>query len=132
MTSYLPVFSCNLYINAFNLLIPNHCSKQLQLIHRTLTLNFSKYIHKYFFIYKSPFKKLLLCSAFVSIDVFFCQIRHKNAKIVSYFVAIKIHLDNIFRTKQTAIQNNLIHAVINNQPNEFEIQHLEKYKVKVL
>ena len=51
---------------------------------------------------------------------------------MSYFVAIKIHLDNIFRTKQTAKQNNLIHAEVNKWPNQFEIQHLEKLKVKVL
>ena len=49
-----------------------------------------------------------------------------------YFVTIKIHFDNIFRTKQIAKQNNLIHAVIKKWPNEFEIQHLEKIKVKVL
>ena len=49
-----------------------------------------------------------------------------------YFVAIKIHFDNIFKTKQTAKQNNLIHAVIKKWPNQFEIQHLEKFKVKVL
>ena len=49
-----------------------------------------------------------------------------------YYVAIKIHFDNIFRTKQTAKQNNLIHAEVNKWPNHFEIQHLEKLKVKVL
>ena len=49
-----------------------------------------------------------------------------------YFVTIKIHFDNVFRTKQIAKQNNLIHAVIKKWPNHFEIQHLEKIKVKVL
>ena len=49
-----------------------------------------------------------------------------------YFVAIKIHFDNIFKTKQTAKQNNLIHSEVNKWPNHFEIQHLEKFKVKVL
>ena len=49
-----------------------------------------------------------------------------------YYLAVKIHFDNVFRTKQTAKQNNLIHSEVNKWPNQFEIQHLEKLKVKVL
>ena len=41
--------------------------------------------------------------------------------------SIKIHFDNVFLSKQ----KNLIHAVINKWPNQLEIQHLEKFKVKV-
>ena len=36
--------------------------------------------------------------------------------------SIKIHFDNVFRTKQTAKQNNLIHAVINKWPIQFEMK----------
>ena len=42
--------------------------------------------------------------------------------------SIKIHFENVFLSKQ----KNLIHAVINKWPNQLEIQHLEKFKVKVL
>ena len=42
-------------------------------------------------------------------------------------LSIKIHFDNTFLSKQ----KKLIHAVINKWPNQFEIQHLEKSKVKV-
>ena len=40
----------------------------------------------------------------------------------------KIHFDNTFLTQQ----KNLIHTEVKKWPNEFEIQHLEKFKVKVL
>ena len=42
--------------------------------------------------------------------------------------SIKIHFDNTFLTQQ----KNLIHTEVKKWPNEFEIQHLEKLKVKVL
>ena len=44
-------------------------------------------------------------------------------------LSIKIHFDNAFFLSK---QKKLIHAVINKWPNQFEIQHLEKSKVKVL
>ena len=41
--------------------------------------------------------------------------------------SIKIHFDNVFLSKQ----KNLMYMVINKWPNQLEIQHLEKIKVKV-